>query len=86
MDGHFAVWVQRGKLTVLKIRRFLRLTATSWQIKKGARLSAQVGAAFGGGLCRRGGDGPLGRGWWYRPSGDEYIVSVTGMPFLYHIA
>ena len=26
-------------------------------------------------------DGPLGRGWWYRPSGDEYEVSVTGDSF-----
>ena len=27
--------------------------------------------------CAKGGNGPLGRGWWYRPSGDEYEVSVT---------
>ena len=26
-------------------------------------------------------DGPLGRGWWYRPAGDKYKVSVTGFTF-----
>jgi len=26
-------------------------------------------------------DGPLGRGLWYRPLGDEYKVSVTGLAF-----
>ena len=26
-------------------------------------------------------DGPSGRGLWYRPSGDEYKVSVTGLTF-----
>ena len=26
-------------------------------------------------------DGPLGRGLWYRPLGDEYEVSVTDSPF-----
>ena len=26
-------------------------------------------------------DGPLARGWWYRPQGDEYKVSVTGLAF-----
>ena len=26
-------------------------------------------------------DGPLGRGLWYRPAGDEYKVSVTGLAF-----
>ena len=26
-------------------------------------------------------DGPSGRGLWYRPSGDEYKVSVTDLPF-----
>ena len=31
--------------------------------------------------CVEGGDGPLGRGLWYRPSGDEYEVSVTGYFF-----
>ena len=24
-------------------------------------------------------DGPSGRGLWYRPSGDEYEVGVTGL-------
>ena len=28
-------------------------------------------------VVQKGGNGPLGRGWWYRPSGDEYEVSVT---------
>ena len=31
-------------------------------------------------------DGPSGRGLWYRPQGDEYKVSVTGIDFLCHIA
>ena len=26
-------------------------------------------------------DGPLARGLWYRPQGDEYKVSVTGLAF-----
>ena len=26
-------------------------------------------------------DGPLARGWWYRPQGDEYKVSVTDLVF-----
>ena len=26
-------------------------------------------------------DGPSGRGLWYRPAGDEYKVSVTGLAF-----
>ena len=26
-------------------------------------------------------DGPSGRGLWYRPLGDEYKVSVTGLAF-----
>ena len=34
--------------------------------KKGARLTAQVMAACGGGLCRREGDSSSGRGVWYR--------------------
>ena len=37
----------------------------------------------GGGLCslRSRGNGPSGRGLWYRPQGDEYKVSVTGLAF-----
>ena len=31
-------------------------------------------------------DGLSGRGWWYRPQGDEYEVSVTGFAFLCHRA
>ena len=29
-------------------------------------------------------DGLSGRGLWYRPQGDEYKVSVTGLAFLCH--
>ena len=37
----------------------------------------------GGRLCslRSRGNGPSGRGLWYRPQGDEYKVSVTGLAF-----
>ena len=30
--------------------------------------------------CIEWGDGPSGRGWWYRPAGDEYKVRVTCFP------
>ena len=31
-------------------------------------------------------DGPSGRGLWYRPQGDKYKVSATGIDFLCHMA
>ncbi len=33
--------------------------------------------------CVERGDGPLGRGWWYRPSGDEFYNSAprNGKPY-----
>ena len=56
------------------------MAASPQFLKKGVRLTAQVGADYVGRLCRRVVFASLrGR---YRPSGDEYKVSVTGSCFV----
>ena len=50
------------------------------------RLAPQVGADYVGGLCRRGGRRPFGPRVLVSPlRGDEYEVSVTGLPSRPHL-
>ena len=56
------------------------MAASPQFLKKGVRLTAQVGADYVGRLCRRVVFASFrGR---YRPSGDEYKDSVTGSCFV----
>ena len=55
------------------------VVAAGAAVKKGARLTAQVGTACAGGLCRKGVFALL-KGKVSPLRGDEYEVSVTGFP------
>ena len=53
---------------------------------KGARLAPQVGPTASAG-CVEGGDGPTGRGWWYRRfAAMSFIGSVTRSTFVLPVA
>ena len=76
--GHFVARVHR----VQRVQKVQRVVVSPFgrRLKKRGAVDA---AGCVEGLCslRSGGNGPSGRGLWYRPLGDEYKVSVTGFTF-----